>query len=44
MEHPLPLRDMPKIDTLIIGVNIDRDDRRRKISERLKHRLDDGFG
>ena len=43
MEHPLPLRDMPKIDTLIIGVNIDRDDRRRKISERLKHRLDDGL-
>ena len=43
MEHPLPLRDMPKIDTLIIGVNIDRDDRRRKISERLKHRVDDGL-
>jgi tRNA dimethylallyltransferase len=43
MEHPLPLREMPKIDTLIIGVNIDRDDRRQKISERLKHRLDDGL-
>lgn len=33
--HPRP--------ALIIGVNIDRDERRRRISERLRRRLDDGM-
>ena len=34
---------MPAINSLIIGVDIDREMRRRKISERLKTRLDDGM-
>jgi tRNA dimethylallyltransferase len=33
----------PKINSLIIGVKFDRDSRRRRISERLKQRLDQGM-
>ncbi len=33
----------PKIDSVIIGVDIERDVRRRKITERLRKRLDDGM-
>ena len=36
-------RVMPAIDSLIIGVDIDRELRRRKISDRLKQRLDEGM-
>ncbi len=36
-------REMPKINPLIIGVDIDRDERRKKISKRLKDRLDEGM-
>ncbi len=43
-QHPdIVEREMPKIDSLIIGVDIDRDERRRKISKRLKDRLDEGM-
>jgi len=34
---------MPAVDSIIIGVDIDRDERRRKISHRLKARLDEGM-
>lgn len=37
-EHPTPLRVLPPIDTVIIGVNIDRELRREKITRRLKAR------
>lgn len=43
LETPIPLRDFPAIDSIIIGVNIDRDERRRKITNRLRKRLDDGM-
>ena len=43
LEHPTPLRDLPPISSIIIGVNIDRDERRRRISERLRQRLDHGM-
>jgi tRNA dimethylallyltransferase len=43
LEHPMPLRELPPIDSLIIGVNIDRELRREKISCRLKARLDEGM-
>lgn len=43
LEHPTELRSMPPVDSLIIGVNIDRDERRRKITKRLKQRLDNGM-
>ena len=43
MEHPMPERELPAVDSLIIGVSIDRDARREKISRRLKQRLDEGM-
>ena len=43
LHHPTPLREMPPIDSLIIGVNIDRDLRREKITRRLKSRLEEGM-
>ena len=43
LEHPLPERELPAVDSLIVGVSIDRDARREKITRRLKQRLDDGM-
>ena len=43
IEHTTALRTMPGIDSLIIGVNIEREERRRKITARLKQRLDEGM-
>ena len=43
LEHPMPLRELPAIHSLIIGVNIDRELRREKITRRLKARLDEGM-
>jgi tRNA dimethylallyltransferase len=43
LNNPMPERECPPIDSLIIGVDIDRDERRRKITNRLKARLEDGM-
>lgn len=43
LQHPMPLRQMPAIDSLVVGVDIDRDLRRQKITARLKQRLDEGM-
>ena len=43
LEHPTPRRELPPVDSLIIGVNIDRELRREKITRRLKTRLDEGM-
>lgn len=43
IEHPTPERQMPPVDSLIIGINIDRELRREKITRRLKARLDEGM-
>ncbi len=43
LEHPTPCRELPPVDSLIIGVNIDREERRKKITRRLKARLDEGM-
>ena len=43
LEHPTPEREFPSIDSLVIGVNIDRDARREKITRRLKDRLEHGM-
>ncbi|MCH4147150.1 MAG: tRNA (adenosine(37)-N6)-dimethylallyltransferase MiaA [Prevotella sp.] len=43
LDHPTSLRSMPPIDSLIIGVNIDRELRREKITHRLKQRLESGM-
>ena len=42
-EHPMPLRELPPISSVIVGVNIDRELRREKITRRLKARLEDGM-
>lgn len=42
--HPeLTRREAKKIDSVIIGIDIDRNERRRKISLRLRQRLDNGM-
>ena len=43
LENPTPRRELPPVDSLIIGVNIDRELRREKITRRLKARLEDGM-
>lgn len=40
---PLDNREFPEIDSLVIGLDIDRDLRREKISRRLRSRLDEGM-
>ena len=42
-EHPMPERELPSVDSLIIGVSIDREARREKITRRLRQRLDEGM-
>ena len=43
LHTPMPKRELPPIDSLIIGVDIDREERRAKISRRLKARLEEGM-
>ncbi len=42
-EHPVEEREFPDIKSLTIGINIDRDLRREKITRRLHQRLDGGM-
>lgn len=42
-EHPTQPRQMEAPDSLVVGVDIDRDERRRKITTRLRRRLDEGM-
>ena len=43
LHTPMPKRELPPIDSLIIGVDIDREERRKKITRRLKARLEGGM-
>ena len=43
LEHPTDNRTLPPIDSVIIGVYINREERRRKITLRLKQRLEEGM-
>ena len=43
LQNPMPKRELPPVDSLIIGIDIDRELRREKISRRLKTRLDEGM-
>ena len=43
LEHPVPLRELPPVESVIIGIQIDRELRREKITRRLKARLDNGM-
>ncbi|HZJ79477.1 MAG TPA: tRNA dimethylallyltransferase, partial [Dysgonamonadaceae bacterium] len=42
-EHKTTTQSYDPVDSLIIGVSIDRDSRRNKISSRLKARIDEGM-
>lgn len=41
--HLVPEREFPKLNSLIIGVDINRELRREKITRRLKQRLEEGM-
>ena len=43
LQNPVPRRELPPVDSLIIGVSIDRELRREKITRRLKARLEAGM-
>lgn len=43
LQQPAERRDFPQLNSLIIGMNIDRNLRREKISRRLKQRLENGM-
>ncbi len=43
LEHPTPRRELPPIDSIIIGLHIDRELRRENISRRLRSRLEEGM-
>ena len=43
LEHPTDNRTLPPIDSVIIGVDINREERRRKITQRLNQRLEEGM-
>lgn len=40
---PAEYRDFPMINSVIVGLDIDREIRRQKITKRLKQRLDEGM-
>lgn len=42
-EHPMPERQLPGVESLVIGVNIDREARRERITHRLRQRLENGM-
>ena len=43
LQHPTPEREMPGISSLVMGVDVDRETRRRRISDRLEARLHEGM-
>ena len=43
-KHPVPEREFPKLNSLIIGVDINREIRRVQLTRRLHQRLDEGSG
>lgn len=43
LHTPTPKRELPPVDSLVIGVDIDREERRKKITRRLKQRLENGM-
>ena len=43
LEHPTPRRELPSVESVIIGIDIDRELRREKITRRLKARLEEGM-
>ncbi|MBO4850891.1 MAG: tRNA (adenosine(37)-N6)-dimethylallyltransferase MiaA [Prevotella sp.] len=43
LKNPVPDRSFPSIRSCVIGVDIDREERRRRITLRLKQRLEEGM-
>ena len=43
LEHPTEERTLPAVEATVIGIDISREDRRQRISNRLKTRLDEGM-
>ena len=43
LHTPMDRRMMPPVDSLVVGINIDRNLRRERITKRLKQRLDNGM-
>lgn len=43
LHQPVDARSFPEVHSLIVGVDIDRELRREKISKRLRQRLDEGM-
>ena len=43
LQHPTPERELPPVSSLVVGVQIDRDERRRKITDRRRTRLEHGL-
>lgn len=43
LQHPMPERQMPGVPSLVIGVNVDRETRRQRITDRLDARLNNGL-
>jgi len=42
-QHPTDLRTIPPVDSLVVGIDIERELRRQNISQRLRKRLDEGM-
>ena len=43
LEHPSSMREFPSVNSLIIGLNLEREERRKRITIRLKERLKNGM-
>ena len=43
LEHPVDDRYFPQLQSLVIGVDIEREERRRRITHRLRQRLEEGM-
>ena len=43
LQHPTALRPMPPVPAVVVGMAIDRDERRQRITQRLKDRLEHGM-
>lgn len=43
LDHPMDRRELPAVNSFVVGLDIDREMRRKKISQRLSERLDNGL-
>ena len=43
LHNPMPERELPPVPSLVVGIDIARDERRERITRRLRQRLDEGM-